>query len=293
MDRLLSMEVFVTAVDSGSFTAAAELFELSPQMVGKHVRDLEARLGARLLTRTTRRQSLTEIGQQYYERCKFILAEIRAAETSAETMRAAPRGNLKISASVTFGSLRLASAVADFLNAHPDVSVQLSLNNRIVDIVEEGFDAAVRIGALADSGLVARRLAPYQMILCASPAYLKKAGVPRSPADLARHQCLDFTYRNTRGGWIFTHNDMSDPARTGRRFQANNGQALRMAALAGLGIIMQPQMLLADDLRDGRLAPILKRHWPAPWPMHLVYPRDRQAVPKLTAFVDFMLRRFG
>jgi DNA-binding transcriptional LysR family regulator len=293
MDRLLSMEVFVAVIESGSFTSAAEVFQISPPMVGKHIRDLEARLGARLLSRTTRRQSLTEIGQQYYARCKFILGEIKAAETGAEAMRGVPRGTLRVNAPVSFGSMQLAPLIGEYLAANPAVNLNLTLDDRLVDIVDEGYDAAIRIGTLADSGLIARRLAPYRMLICASPAYLERTGMPTQPADLAAHQCLDFTYWSKRGGWRLGRHEGNDFAPAGHRFRTNNGQALRMAALAGLGIVMQSEALLADDVRSGRLVEILQDFRPAPRPMQIVYPRDRQAVPKLTTFIEFMIRRFG
>jgi DNA-binding transcriptional LysR family regulator len=293
MDKLRSMEVFVAVVDSGSFTAAAETFSISPVMVGKHVRALEERLGARLLTRTTRRQSLTEIGRQYSERCRQILADIRAAETGAEAMRATPRGTLKISSSVSFGTQRLAPALADFLALYPDVSVDLNLNDHVVDLVEEGYDAAIRIGTLDDSGLVARPLAPYRMLICASPDYLARAGVPQTPADLAAHQCLDFMHWSKRVRWKLNDAQGSPQDMPASRFRSNNGQALRMAALRGHGIVMQAEILLRDDVDAGRLVPLLETYVPEPRPMQLLYPRDRQQTPKLTSFIAFMLERFG
>ncbi|MHB1655281.1 MAG: LysR family transcriptional regulator [Burkholderiales bacterium] len=293
MDKLLSMEVFVTAVETGGFTAAAEVFQISPPMVGKHVRKLEAQLGVRLLSRTTRRQSLTEAGRQYYERCKFILEEIKAAEAGIEVMRATPRGNLRINAPVSFGSSRLAPALAQYLAAYPEVSIELTLNDKIVDLTEEGYDVAIRIGKLTDSNLVARRLAPYRMMICAAPDYLERAGTPTTPADLASHQCLGFSRWSKRGGWNLQHNPANFSAGTNIRFRSNHGHALRMMALAGFGIIMQPEVLLADDVMAGKLAEILKEFWPSPRPMHLLYSRDRQAVPKLTTFIEFMLAQFS
>jgi len=293
MDKLRSMEIFVAVVDAGSFTAAAEAFDISPVMVGKHIRLLEERIGARLLTRTTRRQSLTEIGRQYAERCRQILADIQAAESGAEAMRASPRGTLKLSAPVTFGTHRLAPALADYLAQHPDVSADLNLNDRVIDLVEEGYDAAVRIGALDDSSLVARPLASYRMMICASPAYLERAGTPRTPADLATHQCLDFMHWNKRLRWRLNDPHADAPDVPASRFRSNNGQALRMAALRGHGIVMQTEILLAEDVEAGRLVSLLEDFLPPPRPMHLVYLRDRQATPKLTSFVDFMLERFG
>lgn len=293
MDKLLSMEVFVSVVDSGSLTAASEAFNISPVMVGKHIRALETRLGARLLTRTTRRQSLTEIGQQYCERCRLILAEIKAAESGAEAMRATARGILKINAPVSFGTQRLAPVMTDYLAEHPEVSLDLSLNDRLVDLVEEGYDAAIRIGTLDDSGLVARPLRPYRMMICAAPSYLARAGVPHTPDELAAHQCLDFMHWNKRLRWHLVDAQGSRTDLPASRFRSNNGQALRMAALSGFGIVMQPEILLADDVAAGRLTSLLESYIPAPRPMHLVYPRDRQPTPKMTTFVEFMLARFG
>jgi DNA-binding transcriptional LysR family regulator len=291
MDKLRNMEVFVAVVDVGSFTAAAEAFNISPVMVGKHIHALEQRLGARLLTRTTRRQSLTEIGRQYAERCRQILADIAAAESGAEAMRATPRGTLKINAPVSFGTQRLAPAMADYLALHPEVSLDLALNDRVVDLVDDGYDAAIRIGELNDSGLVARPLQPYRMLICASPDYLARAGVPQTPSDLMRHQCLDFMHWNKRVRWKL--DDTVQAEIPSSRFRSNNGQALRMAALRGYGIVMQAEILLGEDVAAGRLVPLLQDYLPSPRPMHLVYPRDRQPTPKLTTFIDFMLERFG
>ncbi len=293
MDKLLSMEVFVATVDAGSISAASESFNISPVMAGKHIRFLEARLGSRLLTRTTRRQSLTEIGRQYYERCRGILADIKAAESGAEAMRAAPRGTLKLTAPVSFGTQCLAPAVTDYLALHAEVNLDLNLNDRLVDIVEEGYDAAIRIGTLDDSGLVARALTPYRQMICAAPAYLARAGVPRTPADLAAHQCLDYMHWDKRLVWRLENAEGMQNTLPAGRFRSNNGQALRMAALRGFGIVMQSEVLLAEDVEAGRLVPILEDYLPAPRPIHLVYPRDRQATPKLTTFVEFIVGRFG
>ncbi|HEX7649363.1 MAG TPA: LysR family transcriptional regulator [Noviherbaspirillum sp.] len=290
MDRLRSMEVFVAVVDAGSFTAAAEMFAMSPVMVGKHIRQLEERLGARLLARTTRRQSLTEIGRQYAERCRQILADIKTAESGAEAMRSTPRGTLRISAPVSFGTQRLAPAMTDYLAAHSEVSLDLDLSDRMVDLVEEGYDAAIRIGELRDSTLVARPLTEYRMMLCASPEYLKQAGTPKTPEDLAHHQCLDFAPLNRRVRWNLNGTESEFPA---SRFRSNQGQALRMAALRGYGILLQSEALLGEDVAAGRLVPVLEEYLPAPRPVSLVYPRDRLATPKMTTFIAFMLERFG
>ncbi|MBB5607891.1 MULTISPECIES: LysR family transcriptional regulator [unclassified Janthinobacterium] len=294
MDKLRSMEIFVAVVDQGSFTAAADSFRISPVMVGKHVKYLEQRLGTRLLTRTTRRQNLTEIGQQYVEQCRQILLQIAAAETGAEAMRATPRGKLKISAPVSFGSERIAPLMADYLTAYPDVSLELNLNDRMVDLVEEGYDAAIRIGALEDSSMVARPLRPYAMVICASPDYLARHGTPRTPGDLLDHECVDFMQWSRHMRWRLSDKEARhDGAPAESRFRSNNGQALRMAALHGFGIVMQAEILLADDIAAGTLVPILQDYVPAPRLMHLLYPRDRQPTPKLTTFIDFIMERYG
>ncbi|RFP14946.1 MULTISPECIES: LysR family transcriptional regulator [unclassified Duganella] len=295
MDKLRSMEIFVAVVDAGNFTAAASAFQLSPVMVGKHIAHLEATLGARLLTRTTRRQSLTEIGTQYVEQCRAILVQIAAAETGAEAMRSVPRGRLRITAPVSFGSEWLAPAISDYLRLHPEVGVDLNLNDRMVDMVEEGYDAAVRIGPLDDSGMVARPLFNYAMSICASPAYLKKHGTPLTPDDLARHECLDFMVGTVGVRWRLqsVHDVRGKRELPASRFRTNSGQALRMAALKDFGIVMQAEVLLAQDIAAGRLVPVLCGYLPPPRPMHLVYQRDRRATPKLTTFIDFIVERFG
>lgn len=290
MDKLRSMEVFVVVVEAGSFTAAAEHCEISPVMVGKHIAYLEAQLGARLLTRTTRRQSLTELGLQYADQCKAILAQIRDAESGAARIRGGARGTLKITASVTFGSEMLSPAMVDYLAMYPEMRADLHLNDRLVDVVEDGFDAAIRIGALDDSSLVARALQPYRMMICAAPAYLALMGTPATPAALAGHQCLDFLHWNKHVRWRLTGEASDIPV---SRLRSNNGQALKSAAVAGFGIVMQSELLLAAEVAAGRLVPLLEDYLPEPRPMHLLYPRDRQPTPKLSTFIEFMLDRFG
>lgn len=291
MDKLQSMAIFVDVVSLGSFTAAADAHDISAPMVGKHIRFLEEQLGARLLTRTTRRQHLTEIGRHYVERCRQILEDVRAAESQAAELRAIPRGHLRVSAPVSFGGGPLTAAITDYLRRYPEVSVDLVLSNRLEDLVEAGYDVAVRVGRLADSSFVARELLPYRMQICAAPAYLERAGIPQTPADLAQHECLGFAHWHKTLGWqLDAHSREEAPS---SRFTADNGQALLTAAVNGFGIIMQPHTLLAADVAAGRLVPILEAWLPAPRPMHVLYPQDRRNVPKLTAFVDLVVERFG
>lgn len=289
MDRLRSMEVFVGVADAGSFTAAARVFEMSVVMVGKHIAELEQRLGARLLNRTTRRQSLTEIGEQYCEQCRQILAHVQSAESGALAMRSGARGNLRVSAPVAFGSALLAPRLPDYMAAHPEVSVDLELSERISDVVEEGLDAAIRIGRLEDSTMIARPLKPYGMVICASPAYLARHGTPHTPADLAQHQCQDFLHWRRVVRWRLNAEATPQPS----RFRSNNGQALKQMALNGYGLVMLAEIVVSEEIADGRLVPLLRDHMPPLRPLHLIYPRGRQATPKLNSFVDFVVEHFG
>jgi DNA-binding transcriptional LysR family regulator len=259
MDRLTSMEVFVKAADSGSFAGAAAALGLSSQMVGKHVRSLEERVGARLLNRTTRRQSLTEFGGAFYERCKLVLAEAAAADDLAADLRAVPRGRLRVNAPVNFGTHRLVPMLVRYLRQHPEVTVDLTLSDRIVDLIDEGYEAVIRISPLADSTLIAGSLAPYRLVACASPSYLAGRGSPAMPEDLAGHECLGFAYwaRPPADEWQFTGADGAHTVRVGSRLSINNGQALRAAALEGFGIILLSHELLDDDLAAGRLVRVL------------------------------------
>ncbi|NVE01457.1 LysR family transcriptional regulator [Massilia sp. BJB1822] len=291
MDKMRSMEVFVRVVDAGSLSAAARTLDMSTVMVSKHIVALEKLVGARLLHRTTRSQSLSEIGEQYAEQCRHILHLVQAAETGAQAMRAVPRGTIKLSAPVAFGSQCLAPAMVEYLDRYPEVSLDLELSNRKADVVEEGLDAVVRIGLLKDTSMVARPLRPLHMIICAAPAYLERHGTPLTPADLSRHRCMDAMHWRHDTRWRITHSDDAKPPAP--RMRSNNGEALRQAAIAGLGVVLQAEVMLADDVARGRLVPILRDYWPAPRPMHLVYQRDRQSTPKLASFVEFVVERFG
>jgi DNA-binding transcriptional LysR family regulator len=293
VDRLQSMGVFVQVVDLGSFAAAAKTTNLSATMVAKHVAGLERRLGSRLLYRTTRRQGLTEVGKVYYDRCKALLADVEAAECSVSLLQGAPRGTLRVTAPVSFAARRLAPALAEFLRLYPDVSVDLAASDRVVDLIEEGIEAAIRVGPLADSRLVARALRPYRSLLCAAPSYLRRCGAPKSPGDLASHVCLGFSYAQRPGRWRLTRDGEERLVQYAPRLQVNNGEALRQAALAGAGIVMQPEVLLDDDVKEGRLVRLLPA-WGLPeQPMHLVYARDWHMTPKLQRFIEFVLQRFA
>jgi DNA-binding transcriptional LysR family regulator len=260
-------------------------------MVSKHIGTLEKRLGATLLARTTRTQKLTEIGQTYYERCKQILAQLAEAETGAEAMSTHPKGRLRVSASMWFGSLTLAPLVCDYLQQYPDVNIELSLTDRYVDIVEEGFDVAIRIGELQDSSLIARKLSMFEVAICASSEYLDRYGKPQTPDDLQHHQCLGFTNWQSQGGWKLMQKQAGGKIGQAPRFESDNGQALRIAAVKGLGIIMMSKELLRSDIEAGRLVELLADEVPPARPINAVYPKGRQLTPKLTSFVEFLRTR--
>jgi DNA-binding transcriptional LysR family regulator len=295
MDRLTSMAVFVKAAESGSFAAAAGALGLSSQMVGKHVLFLEDRLGTRLLNRTTRRQSLTEFGRAYYERCKIVLAEAEAADSLAPVAGTVPRGRLRVNAPVTFGAHCLAPLLARYLQVHPEVEVDLTLSDRFVDLVEEGFEAVIRLGPLRDSTLAARSLAPYRLMACAAPAYLAAHGTPETPADLARHECLGFTEwaRDLAREWQFTRAGTIYPAPARGRFRANDSKALLAAALAGFGIVLGAEAVLREAVEAGRLVRLLPEYEPPSRPMHLLFAADRRPTPKLRGFIDLVVAEFG
>lgn len=293
MDRLFSMEVFVKAVESGSFSAAAEALLLSSQLVGKHVKILEQQLGVQLLNRTTRRQHLTDIGSVFYERAKIILAEVAAAENLAAEVRATPIGKLRISAPVTFGVNALAAKLSEYMAIHPQVSVELSVTNRKVDVIEEGFDAVFRVGELTDSGLIARVLAPYQLILCAAPGYLKKHPPISHPNDLQQHECLGFTHTELRTNWTFLGPDGRISVPISSRLSVDSGEALLVAVLLGQGVLLQPSELVQDEIDKGNLVQLLP-DYPVPTrPMHLLYAPDRRMTPKLRSFINFVMEQFG
>lgn len=293
MDRLLGMSVFAKAVEAGSFSAAGEALQMSSQLVGKHVQMLERHLGVRLINRTTRRQHLTEAGQAFYERVKIILAEVQAAEGLAAVNSGTPRGRLRINAPVTFGVHALSKRLPEYLALYPDVSVDMSLSNRFVDLIDEGFDVVFRVGDLSDSGLVARALAPYRLRLCAAPSYLAAHPPITHPADLAQHECLGFSHTDLRTRWTFEGPQGQIAVPVSGRLMVDSGEALLTLALAGMGLLLQPCELVRDDLATGRLVAVLT-DFPIPTrPFHVMYAPDRRMTPKLRTFIDFVLVAFG
>ncbi|MFJ6325987.1 MULTISPECIES: LysR substrate-binding domain-containing protein [unclassified Rhizobium] len=294
MDKLAGMAMFVRVVEHGSFAAAAEISQVSATMVAKHIGTIEQRLGARLLHRTTRRHQMTEVGRLYYERCKTVLAEVELAEASASELQAAPRGRLRVVAPVSFGTQSLVPALVEYLHQNLDVSVDLALDNNLHDMIGEGYELGIHIGDLTDTSLVARPLKPYRRILAASPDYLDHHGRPQIPEDLVNHMCLGHSYWRLQGRWhLVGPGDEVREITIKGRFTTNQGAALRVAALNGAGIVLQPELLLAADLDAGRLELVLPDWSYKPTPMHLVYAPDRRPTAMLRSAIDFLIARFG
>ncbi len=293
MDTHAAMQTFAKVVELGSFAAAADKLDLARSVVTRQIAHLEHRYGVRLLNRTTRKLSLTDAGQAFYERVRPILAEVADLELALQAQGSTPSGRLRVSAPVSFGILHLGPAIAEYLQQYPEVTIDLDLNDRVVDLVEDGYDVAVRIGPLLDSSLVARPLAPQRLHVCASPGYIERHGAPRVPEDLKRHRCLHYAYASTGNEWRFEKDGISHLVRVNAALRANNGDVLRTAALAGHGIILQPEFLIGADLRAGRLVALLEDYAHTEISMYAVYPHRRFLSPKVRSFVEHLERRFG
>lgn len=293
MLSLDALQVFVRIAETGGFSAAARDLGLSKSAASKKLAALEDRLGARLFNRTTRRLSLTEAGADFLERAQRILAELEEAERVAGRLTDEPRGTLRVNAPMSFGVRHVAPALADFMTRYPDLTVTLDLDDRRVSLVDEGYDVAVRIADLPDSSLVARKLAPARRVVCASPAYWAGHGVPFHPRDLARHNCLIYAYLPAQNDWRFRGPGGPVSVRVAGNLKANNGDVLREAALAGLGVCLAPTFLVGDDLRSGRLLAALDAFADDSLAIYAVYPHRRHLSAKVRAFVDFLAGRFG
>jgi len=294
MDRWQAMQAFVRVVESGSFVAAAERLGISTSSLSRLIAELEQHLGARLLNRTTRRLSLTESGQSYYERCVALLAELAEAEALVGQSAAQPRGTIRLTCSYNMAEQRVAPAIATFAERYPDVNFELVVSDRVVDIVEEGFDLAVRVGQVGAESLVARRLGSMQLVLAAAPAYIARHGALAVPQDLARHNALTYAYAVTPRLWRFTGPDGSvHDVRVTGSLHANSGDALLAAALAGLGVVNEPDFMLDAALTAGRLQRLLPDHTGQGGEIWAVYPSRRHLSLKVRLFVDHVAQAFG
>ena len=290
MDKLRCMEVFVSVVESGNFTLAGDRLGVTTVRVGRQIRELEALLGTRLLNRSTRAQSLTDAGALFYRSAKTILENVTRAQEQVQDIGEQARGRLRISAPVSMGACLIAPLLARYQRAFPQVELELVLGNARVNLFEDGFDLAVRVGSLPDSGLVARPLRPYRNRICASPAYLAAAGVPLDWSALQAHHCL--THLAWRPQWRRSDGtELAWPAQ--QVFASNDGFALRAAAIAGAGLILQPEVLLADAIRSGELVAVLDDFLPPPLPVHLLYLQDPYPRRRLASVVEFLVAELG
>ena len=291
MDLLRSMEAFVLTVKTGSFAASAISLNTSPQMIAKYVVFLEDYLGLKLLNRTTRSQKLTEFGKQYYEKCLFILDEVKSSKTLAQQFIEEPKGRLRISAPVSYGHFNLISVLSRFMRCYPKVNVDLQLSDRYVDLVKDDFDIVFRIGELSNSSYIARKLNSYKLIFAASPTYLAKKGIPATPNDIKKHQCLIYQYVNPTKKdylWPFSVNGKVINIPISGTLKSNDTLALANAAVEGLGITMLPQSMLSELIHQNKLFPILQDFLPPAREVHLLYKSDKQQLPKLKMFIEFI-----
>jgi DNA-binding transcriptional LysR family regulator len=283
------MVLFARVVEAGSFSAAARALGQTRAAVSKQIASLEERIGAQLLQRTTRSMHLTEIGAEFYARCARIAEEAVEAELAVASLQGAPRGALRIAAPVTFGCRYLAPLVADFLDAHAEISIELSLSDAEPDLADGGFDVAVRIAPRPEAGLVARLLAPSPHVLCAAPAYWARRGVPKIPDDLRGHECLLYSSLATPRVWRFRN---GRSVRVSGRFSVNHGESLRHAALDGVGVAYMPEFLVGSDLAEGRLVSALDDWAQSKMKVYALHPGSRNLAPKVRVFVDFLVARF-
>ena len=296
MQDLSGIAVFAAVVESGSFTAAADKLGQSKSAISKQVTRLESRLGAQLLARTTRKLSLTEVGQAFYERCQRIIAEAEEAELAVTHLQDVPRGKLRVTAPLTFGIAYLAPALPDFMKTYDELAVDIEFNDRRVDILQEGFDLAIRIGSLEDSSLIAKRIAQSRFAVLAAPQYLEEFGTPAHPRDLEGHNCLTYSYQESPQSWRFR--DPENPrqemsVRVSGSLMTNNGNALAAAGAAGMGIQQAPTFICADHIRSGCLVPILEDYAPEPLGIYALYPPNRHLSAKVRVFIDFLVARFS
>ncbi|ACV26658.1 LysR family transcriptional regulator [Kangiella koreensis] len=294
MDKLDLMQAFISVVQQGSFTSAAEQLGTSTQLVSKYVSQLESDLKVRLLHRTTRSVTVTEAGQAYLERAQQILSDIETLEGSIKEEGDEPRGRLRISAPMSFSTLHLGKLLAEYQQQYPEVTIDLQLNDRKVDIVEEGFDLAIRIGDLESSSLIARKIAPIQLVMCASPDYLHQHGEPQSLEELKGHRYLHYSYRNEDlPALVSTQSASMVLNRQKGSIAANNGEVLAKAAVAGAGIVLQPTFIVGPYIAQGKLKPILKQHQQEPLGLYAVYPHRKYLSGKVQSFIDYLQSCFG
>ncbi len=293
MDRYENMNAFVRVVEAGSISAAADRMNVAKSVISRRLKELETHLGVELFHRTTRQMNLTDSGRAFYQQSVRILADILEAEHATSQFHGALKGNLKVALPLSFGLMHLGPAINDFLQAHPDIEFDLDFNDRHVDLLVEGFDLAIRIASLADSSLIARRLAPIQTVMCASPAYLERMGKPQVPHELIHHWCLVYNLISNFDNWdLYDTKQQLVRTKIVPYLKAGNGEFLRDAAVAGLGIVMLPTFIVYQEIASSALVPLLTEFHTAQLAAYAIYPQTRHLSQRVRAFVDFLVKRF-
>ncbi|PTQ82187.1 LysR family transcriptional regulator [Nitrosomonas ureae] len=293
MDRFENMNAFVRVVETGSISGAADRMDVAKSVVSRRLKELEAHLGVELFHRTTRQMNLTDSGRAFYQQSVRILADILEAEHATSQFHGALKGNLKVAVPLSFGLMHLGPAISEFLQAHPEITFDLDFNDRQVDILTEGFDLAIRIASLPDSSLIARRLAPIQAIMCASPSYLARMGEPQSPEELIHHRCLAYNLISNFENWnLYNTDGQLIRTKIAPHLKASNGEFLRDAAVAGSGIILMPTFIVYKEIERGALIPLLTQYTFSQLSAYAIYPQTRHLSQRVRAFVDFLIQRF-
>jgi DNA-binding transcriptional LysR family regulator len=293
MDKLESLRAFVKVVQHGGLSAAARDLRLSRSAVSKYLIDLETELGVQLLVRTTRNASPTENGLAYYERVVAILSEIDEADAAVSSLQAEPRGVLRVNAPMSFGTLHLGTAIADFMEKYPDLKIQLVLSDELIDPVREGFDVTLRIADLSSSSLIARKILPAPRVICASPSYLQRRGTPQHPDELREHECLTYGHLATGHQWKLTGPDGDHWIQIPWALCTNNAEVLRDAAVKGRGLALLPTFIAGDDLQTGALMTVLKEYKAPEISVYVIYSQTKHLSVKIRVFIDFLVERFG
>lgn len=293
MDRFENMETFIRVVEAGSVSGAANRAGIAKSAVSRRLKELEEHLGVQLFHRTTRRMNLTDTGRVYYHQCVRILEDVLEAESLTSQAHGTLKGKLKVALPSTFGLMHMGPAISDFLQEHPQIEFELDFNDRTVDLIQEGFDLAIRIAMLPDSSLIARRLAPIKHVLCASPSYLEKHGTPQALEELVNHQCLVYSLVHDSEHWIFNSaNGEAEKIKIYPYLKSSSGDFLRCAAVDGLGIVQLPSFIVFEEMKQGTLVKLLSEHTKSDLNAYAIYPQTRHLSHRVRAFVDFLVERF-
>jgi DNA-binding transcriptional LysR family regulator len=293
MDKLASLRAFAKVVELGSFSEAGRALRLSRSAISKYINDLENELGVQLLNRTTRQVSPTENGQVYFERAIGVLSDLDAADQAVTHLQATPRGLMRVNAPMSFGTLQLGPAIADFMERYPELRIQLVLSDAQVDPIQEGLDVTLRIAHLESSSLIARKIMPVDRVTCASPDYFERHGTPKHPSDLRDHNCLTYGFLSTGNQWKLTGQDGDHWIQPQWTLCVNNAEVLRDAAINGRGVAVLPVFIASDALRDGRLQTCLADYHPPELALYAIYPPTQHLAVKVRLFIDFLVERFG